>query len=128
MMKSPPLPLGTELARQRAIQAVQDAPSECFVTIAPPPRKRTQEQLFWARCGELARTLKWHGKLWPKEAWADVFYAAWQRERGLHASFMPGIDNSPVRMGRATSALSDAEYGEMLSLQDVFLAEQEVAA
>ena len=128
MKKSPPLPLATPLARDRVHDAIEDAPDEFFVTISPPPRKRRQENLFWARNGELARTLKWHGKHWTKEAWADFFFAAWKEERGEAYSFMPGMFNTPVKLGRATSSLSEDDYGEMLTLQDVFMAGQQVAA
>lgn len=122
-MRKATFPLETPLARQRAVKAVEEASPDLVVTIGPQPRKRRQESMFWAKNNLLAKSFEWSGRLWSQEAWADFFYAAWCHERRMSAEFMPGMFGVPVRIGRHTSSLSDEEYGEMLTLQDVFMAE-----
>lgn len=124
-MKAQRFYLDTDLAVQRAINAVRGAAKGLVVTIGERPRRRPQENKFWAGCKELSDSVRTvGGKTWSQEAWADSLYAAWCHQKGHSAEFMPPIfeDMPPTRIGRHTSRLSEREYGELLDIQQVAMA------
>lgn len=54
-------------ARQRAIQAVSEAPAGFSVVIAPPQKKREQEEKYHAMIGDIARQVEYAGRKWDAE-------------------------------------------------------------
>ena len=57
-------------ARQRAMQAVAEAPDGWRVTVAPPGRTLPQNDRFHAICSDLARArVPWAGKPRDAAAW-----------------------------------------------------------
>lgn len=53
--------------RLRAMEAVSEAPEGYSVTIAPPVKKREQEEKYHAMIGDIARQVEYAGRKWHSE-------------------------------------------------------------
>lgn len=108
-------------ARRRAMAAVADAPQGYAVTVAPPKRSLEQNAALWARLGEIAEQVEWHGQHLAAAEWKDVFSAALKKQKAV-----PGIDGGFVILGSSTSRMSKAELSDLLELIASFGAERGV--
>ena len=108
-------------ARRRAMAAVAEAPEGYGVTVAPPKRSLEQNAALWARLGEIAEQVEWHGQHLTSAEWKDVFSAALKKQKAV-----PGIDGGFVILGSSTSRMSKAEMSDLLELIAAFGAERGV--
>lgn len=102
-------------ARQRAQQALQNAPEGHVITLAEPTRNLEQNAAQWPILQAFADCLVWpvNGrmeKLTPDE-WKDILTAAFKRESTRVAM---GLDGGMVMLGARTSAMSKREFSEWL--------------
>lgn len=100
--------LAHDLARQRARQAVNEAPEGYVVTISEPSKSRAQEEHYHALIGDIARVFRWQGKQLDPETMkrllVDQFRADTLRDPQLapkwHAmqqvEMMPSLDGSRI--------------------------------
>jgi ABC-type Fe3+ transport system substrate-binding protein len=103
------------LARQRAAQAVEDAPAGHIVTVQEPARNLDQNALMWVLLQAFADQLEWPvngrmAKLAPEE-WKDILSAAFKQELQRVA---PGLNGGMVLLGMRTSKMGKAEFGEFI--------------
>jgi hypothetical protein len=108
-------------ARRRAVAGVEEAPEGWVVTISPPKRSLEQNAALWARLGEIAEQVEWHGQHLTSAEWKDVFSAALKKQKAV-----PGIDGGFVILGSSTSRMSKAELSDLLELIASFGAERGV--
>lgn len=102
-------------ARQRAAQAVQNAPEGHVMTLAEPTRNLEQNAAQWPILQAFADNLVWpvNGRmesLTPDE-WKDILTAAFRRESTRVAM---GLDGGMVMLGARTSTMSKREFSEWL--------------
>ena len=102
-------------ARQRAQQAVQNAPEGHVMTLAEPTRNLEQNAAQWPILQAFADNLVWpvNGRmesLTPDE-WKDILTAAFRRESTRVAM---GLDGGMVMLGARTSTMSKREFSEWL--------------
>lgn len=107
--------LAHQSARQRAREAISDAPDGHVVTIKPPTRSLEQNAAQWPILGAFARQLQWpvNGQMthMEPEDWKDVLSAAFRRET---ARLVPGLDGGIVMLGMRTSKMGKAVFSEWL--------------
>lgn len=84
-------------------------------------RSSEQNRLLWARLGEVAEQVDWHGNRLTAEEWKDVFTAGLKRQRAV-----PGIDGGFVVLGTSTSKMTKDEMTQLLELIAAFGAEHAV--
>jgi hypothetical protein len=110
-----PFKLSHDLARQRAIQAVKDAPEGWCVTVSEPTRSLDQNAAQWPLLQAFADQLEWpvNGAFCKLSAaeWKDLLSAAFRRES---ARLAMGLDGGVVMLGMKTREMSKREFGEWL--------------
>jgi hypothetical protein len=118
--------LSHPVARQRALDAVKEAPEGIVVTLAEPSRNSDQNALLHALIGEIASTHDWAGKKRDAEIWKRLLVAAWCRVRGESMEILPALDGHGVDIVPArTSGLSKSECADLISYIQAWQAEHE---
>ena len=110
-----------ELARQRAIDAVRNAPAGYVVEIREPTRTLDQNALLWPLLTEVSRQVDWYGQTLTEDEWKDVFTAGLRKQKAV-----PGIDGGFVMVGSKTSRMNKREFSELVELIYAFGAERGV--
>lgn len=108
-------------ARQRALEALQDAPDGYVVTIHEPTRNLEQNAALWAALSDISKQVEWYGQRLTPEEWKDVFTASLKRQK-----VVPGLDGGFVVCGLSTSKMCKSEFSQLLDLAYAFGAEKEV--
>lgn len=107
--------LVNELARQRAVEAVRNAPEGFIVTLAEPSRNLDQNAAMWPILEAFSKQADWPingrmGKLTADE-WKTLLSAAFRKEQNRVA---PGLDGGFVMLGQKTSHFSKREFSDWL--------------
>jgi hypothetical protein len=108
-------------ARQRALEALQDAPDGYVVTIHEPTRNLEQNAALWAALSDISKQVEWYGQRLTPEEWKDVFTASLKRQK-----VVPGLDGGFVVCGLSTSKMGKSEFSQLLDLAYAFGAEKGV--
>jgi len=113
------------VARQRALDAVRQAPEGHVVTIAEPTRNLEQNAALWAILHEIAEHVVWHGRKLTPTDWKHIFSSSLKR-----MDVVPNLEGTGfVALGMSTSVMSKREFSDLLELAHAFAAERiEVAA
>jgi hypothetical protein len=105
-----------EQARRNALDAVQNAPQGYRVTVKPSTRSLDQNAALWAKLGEIAAQVEWHGRMLDAESWKHIFSSSLKRQ-----DVVPNLDGTGfVVMGVSTSRMTKAEMSELLELIAAF--------
>lgn len=117
--------LAHDTARNRAMQAVAEAPDGMVVTIKEPTRNLEINAALHATLTEIAARMKWAGKQWDVETWKRLLVAAWTRASGQPVVMLPAIDGAGVDIVfRRTSQMTQAEMRDLMAFIDAWAAEQ----
>ena len=107
-------------ARQRALDAVRNAPEGFCVTVAEPSRNLEQNAALWAILSEVSKHVVWHGRKLSPEDWKHVFTASLKR-----MDVVPNLEGTGfVALGLSTSKMSKREFSDLLELIAAFAAER----
>lgn len=102
-------------ARQRAVDAVRNAPTGFCVTVAEPTRSLEANAAQWPILQAFADQLKWpvNGSMesLTAEEFKDILTAAFKRETVRVAM---GLDGGMVMLGARTSQMGKREFSEWL--------------
>jgi hypothetical protein len=114
-------------ARQRARDAIAQAPDGYVVTIKPPTRSLEQNAALWALLTEFSERLEWpvNGamvRMTPEE-WKDVLTAAFRQET---ARLAMGLTGGVVMLGSRTSKMDKRTFSEFLDFAQAVAAERMV--
>lgn len=103
-------------SRERAIQAVKDAPDGYCVLVSEPTRNLDQNAAMWPILEAFSKQLQWpvNGEMeWlTPEEWKDILTAAFYRERARLAAAFEG--SGVVMLGHRTSGFGKHEFSEWL--------------
>jgi hypothetical protein len=113
--------LAHDQARQNALAFVAAAPAGFCVTVSEPTRSLEQNAALWAKLGEIAAQVVWHGRNLSPESWKTIFTASLKKQ-----DVVPGIDGGFVVMGTSTSRMTKAELSDLLELITAFGAQHDV--
>jgi len=114
--------LSHQVARQRALQAVVEAPDGFCVKIMPPTRSLEQNSALWAMLNDIAAQVVWHGRKLDSESWKHIFTSSLKRQ-----DVVPNLDGTGfVVLGQSTSKMTKAEMSDLLELIAAFCAERGV--
>lgn len=98
-------------ARERAIQAVKEAPDGWEVRIKPPVRSSAQNSKLWAVLHELETQALWHGQKMTDEDWKCLLTAGLRKQRAV-----PGVDGGFVVLGERTREYTKQEMSDLIEL------------
>lgn len=110
-----------EQARQRAQEAVKQAPDGWVVSIHEPTRNLEQNAALWGALGDISKQVDWYGNKLSAEEWKHVLSASLSKQK-----VVPGIDGGFVVLGKSTSKMSKREFSELLDLAYAFGAQKGV--
>ena len=99
--------LAHDVARQRAIQVVRDAPAGYVVTVQEPNRSSLQNAFYWAVLGEISEQVEPDGKHFGPDTWHEYFKGQYLEPEVLE---LPGgrykfIEPTTTKLGKG--AFSD---------------------
>ncbi len=123
-----------DLARQRAIQAVKDAPEGHMVVVSEPTKKRIQEEKYHAMCGDIAKQCTFMNEKRDLDDWKRLLvdaFAKVMREAGtpIHhdGRVLPSLDfERVVQLGIQTKDFYVAEAGQFIEYLYAFGADRGV--
>ncbi len=118
-----------DIARQRAIQAVQAAPEGWAVVIKEPTRSLQQNALIHALLTDVGNSLNWkfNGQEVDIEDIKTIFVAAFRKATGTPTKFMMGLDGQPVILNWRTRDFSKAECSDFTEFVGAWMANREAA-
>ena len=118
--------LSHQIARQRAIDAVREAPEGYVITISEPTRNAEQNAMLHATIGEIAATQEWAGKKRDAEVWKRLLVAAWSRATNEPVQYLPALDGQGIDIvWRRTSEMTQREVRDLLGFIEAWEAETE---
>jgi hypothetical protein len=118
-----------DAARQRAVEAVREAPHGVVVTLSEPTRTTEANAAMWVRLAAFSEQLEWpvNGRMTKltAEDWKHITSAAFRRETARVAMALdgPGV----VMLGQRTSRWSQREMSEFISFLDATAADRGVS-
>lgn len=65
-----------DMARQRAVEAIKDAPAGHMVVLSEPKKRRIQEERYHAMMGDIAKQCDYHGRKIPRNSWKRLLVEA----------------------------------------------------
>ena len=99
--------LSHDVARQRAIQAVKDAPEGFAVSVSEPTRNADQNAKFHAICSDLAKSkLPWAGKPRTADQWKVLLVSAHSKATAEEFEIVPGLEGEFVNIRESTALMS----------------------
>lgn len=110
-------------ARQRAVDAVRDAPDGFVVKISEPTRSLEQNAKFHAICSDLARSgLPWMGKPRDADAWKVLLVSGHAVATKQGAELVPGLEGEFVNLRESTARMSKARGSSLIEYALAFCA------
>ena len=115
------------IARQRALEAVKNAPDGYIVTVRGPTRNLEQNAALHALLQEIAETRQWAGQRLDVEDWKRLLTAAWMRATGRGIRLVPALDGQGFdALYQRTSTLTKAEMSELIDYIQAWKASDDV--
>lgn len=117
--------LAHQLARNRAMDAVRDAPAGHVVTVSAPTRNLRINAALHALLTEIAQRVEYCGRHWGAEVWKRLLTAAWCRATGEVVIVLPALDGAGVDVVfRRTSQMTQAEVRDLMAYIEAWMAEK----
>ena len=115
--------LGLQGERKRAAEWCMQAPAGTTVEFKESKRTTEQNARMWAMLTDVARQLPWHGVRLTAEDWKLIFMDGLNQEMRL----VPNLNgNGFINLGRSSSKLTKAEFGDLMTLIEEFGARHSV--
>lgn len=114
--------LAHDVARQRAIEYVKNAPAGFVVEVKEPNRNLSQNAALWAMLTDISHQTDWHGMKLSQEEWKDLLSAGLVQSKVVPNMAGTGF----VILGQRTSKMSKKLFGELLELVGAFGSERSV--
>lgn len=114
------------MIRERALEAVRNAPSGWCVTLSEPARNLDQNAAMWVILDAFSNQLQWpvNGVLTQMSAaeWKDVMTAAFEKDARVAAGLAGGF----VFLGQRTSEFNKRRFSEFIEFLNATAAERGV--
>lgn len=109
--------LGLQSERKRAADWCMTAPAGTVVEFKESKRTTEQNSRLWAMLTDVARQVPWHGVRLTPEDYKLLFMDALNQEMRL----VPNLNNNGfTNLGRSSSKLTKAEFGDLMTLIEEF--------
>lgn len=110
-------------ARQRAIDAVRDAPDGYAVTVAEPTRNLEQNAKFHAICTDLSKSgLQWMGKERSAAQWKVLLVSGHAVATKEEVEMVPGLEGEFVNVRESTALMSKRRSSSLIEYSIAFAA------
>lgn len=109
-------------ARDRAVEAVRNAPDGFIVRVTEPTRSLESNAKLWAMLNDISQQVIWHGRWLQSEDWKHIFTASLKQMQ-----VVPNLDNTGfVALGMSTSKMTKREMSDLIELIMAFGAQNNV--
>lgn len=109
------LHLISDAVRERAVQAVRDAPAGWFVQIGPEGRSPEQGKLFHALCDDIVRSgFRWAGKRPNARQVKILFISAHAVATRADCELVAGLEGEPVLIRESTAHMSHERMNSLI--------------
>lgn len=99
-------------ARDRAVEAVRNAPDGFIVRVTEPSRSLESNAKLWAMLNDISKQVIWHGRWLQSEDWKHIFTASLKQMQ-----VVPNLDNTGfVALGMSTSKMTKREMSDLIEL------------
>lgn len=115
--------LAHDTARQRAVQAVQNAPQGYCVSVSEPRRNSEQNAKFHALCSDIARSgIEWAGKRRTADQWKVLLVSGHAIATKEGAEMVPGLEGEYVNVRESTALMSVKRSSSLIEYTVAFCA------
>lgn len=115
--------LAHDVARKRAVQAVQNAPEGAKVTVAEGSRTLEQNAVFHALCNDAEKMgLKWAGRARTADEWKLLFISGHAVATKREVEIVPGLEGEWVNLRESTAAMSKSRGSSLIEYTQAYLA------
>ena len=116
-----------ELARQRAIEAVKNAPAGYVIEVKEPTRTLEQNAKFHAMCSDVAKSgVLWMGRQLLAAQWKVMFVSGHAIATGVGADILPGLEGEFVNVRESTARMSKKRGASLIEYVLSWCAENEI--
>ena len=116
-----------DMARQRAIQAVKDAPQGYAVTVSEPSRSLDQNAKFHAICTDLGKSqVLWAGKRRTAIEWKVLLVSGHATATHEGSEIVPGIEGEFVNIRESTALMRKKRGASLIEYTLAFCAMNDV--
>lgn len=113
--------LAHDVARQRAIQAVQSAPAGYVIRISESTRNLEQNAKFHAICSDLERSrFPWAGKPRKAEEWKVLLVSGHAVATKQGCEIVPGLESEFVNIRESTASMSVKRSSSLIEYSIAF--------
>lgn len=107
--------LAHETARERAIEAVRQAPEGYCVEVKEPHRNLEQNAKFHAICDEVAKSgVQWAGQPRTAAQWKVLFVSGHAVATKEGAEIVPGLESEFVNLRESTALMSKKRSSSLI--------------
>lgn len=116
-----------DMARQRALDAVRQAPAGHEVVVKEPTRNADQNAKFHAICGDIARAgVLWAGKKRTAAQWKVLLVSGHATATKEGSEMVPGLEGEFVNIRESTALMSVRRSSSLIEYTLAFCAAHEV--
>jgi hypothetical protein len=120
--------LAHDVARQRAIEAVRNAPAGHVVQVKEPTRNSDQNAKFHAMCSDIAKSgMEWAGKRRTADQWKVLLVSGHAVATKEGAEMIPGLEGEFVNVRESTALMSVKRSSSLIEYTVAFCAMNEIA-
>ncbi len=115
--------LAHQIARERAKDAVKNAPDGWQVIVKPATRTTEQNAKFHALCSDIAKSgMKWAGKSRTAAQWKVLLVSGHAIATSEGAEIVPGIESEFVNLRESTALMSKKRGASLIEYTLAFCA------
>lgn len=103
-----------ELARQRAIDAVRNAPAGYVIEVREPTRTLEQSAKFHAMCGDIARQKPFAGQMRKPEQWKVLLVSGHSVATKQGSEMVPGLEGEWCNLRESTAKMSTKRMASLI--------------
>ena len=113
--------------RQRATQAVLDAPQGWVVTIQEPTRSLDQSAKLHACFNTIAKSgMKWADRQLTADQWKVLLISGYAVATGIGADIVKGIEDEVVNIRESSAAMGVRRMSSLLEYVQAFMADHDI--
>lgn len=115
-------------ARQRAMQAIKDAPDGYLCKIRPPTRSLDQNAKLHALFSDLAAQHTHYGRKLSADQWKVLMISGHAIATGLGVDMVPGLEGEFVNIRESSASMTVARMTSLIEYVVAYMAQHEEVA
>ena len=115
-------------ARQRAIQAIKDAPDGYLCKIRPPTRSLDQNAKLHALFSDLAEQCTHYGRRLTADQWKVLMISGHSIATGLGVDLVPGVEGEMVNIRESSASMTVQRMTSLIEYIHAYMEQNSVAA